>query len=396
MEKNLTILGGGPIGVETAARAVEAERDYEITVLEAGSVGEHVRSWGHVRLFSPWELNRSRWGSRRLQNAGVTLADDGDYPTGDEYVADYLLPLAESLRDDVDFRLHTKVVGVSRDDVLKPEHVGGEKRREVPFLIRTDGLDGRGFEEADIVIDTTGVLAMPSPLGPGGLPAVGERRLNGAITRAIPDVDMRRGDFANQRTLVVGHGHSAMTTLDALNRLRDQAENTQVVWAFRTGAEPCTEIEDDPLPERARLDRFGNAASRGEIVGITPIPNATVRRIDETGDELTVTLDTAEGTQQVTVDHIVANVGYRPDISLYRELQVHLCYATDGPMSLAASLMAADAGANCLDQSSGGIETLTTPEPDFYVLGAKSYGRNPNFLLNVGFEQIDTLFEAGL
>ena len=33
----------------------------------------------------------------------------------------------------------------------------------------------------------------------------------------------------------------------------------------------------------------------------------------------------------VIVDEIISNCGYRPDSSLHRELQVHLCWASEGP-----------------------------------------------------------------
>ena len=35
---------------------------------------------------------------------------------------------------------------------------------------------------------------------------------------------------------------------------------------------------------------------------------------------------------------------------------------------------------------------LRTTEPNFYVLGAKSYGRNTYFLLRTGFEQVRDAF----
>ena len=35
---------------------------------------------------------------------------------------------------------------------------------------------------------------------------------------------------------------------------------------------------------------------------------------------------------------------------------------------------------------------LVTPEPDFYVLGAKSYGRDSRFLIAHGLQQIRALF----
>lgn len=391
MSTRLAVIGAGPIGVEAAARA--AREGFDVTVYEAGSaVGEHVRAWSHVQLFSPWEFNRSRWGVRRLPEVGVELADDETYPTGAEYLAQYLEPLADLIADDVRFCLNTEVLGVSRRGLLKPEHIGDPQREAAPFVLRVDGPDGVRMEEAQMVIDATGVQSVPNALGPGGLAAVGERKFDGEIIRCIPDVRKKASAFAGRHTLVVGDGHSALTTLDQLHRLQQEAPTTEVVWAFRGGVEPCTEIEDDPLVERARLDRFGNSASRGEVDGIEPIPHVAIRRLEQDDQQMLVHLQRDGQPHRLCVDNIVANVGYRPDLSLFRHLQVHLCYATDGPMSLAASLMGGDAGADCLDQSSGGLQTLETPEPNFFVLGAKSYGRNSNFLLRVGFEQIEGVF----
>ncbi|MCZ6778997.1 MAG: hypothetical protein O7F16_08495 [Acidobacteria bacterium] len=93
------------------------------------------------------------------------------------------------------------------------------------------------------------------------------------------------------------------------------------------------------------------------------------------------------------VDRVIANVGYRPDRSLYEELQVHECYATQGPMRLAAALLG-EGSADCLGQTSHGADSLRNPEPDFFILGAKSYGRNPHFLLTVGHAQIRDAFRA--
>ncbi|MFB6372503.1 MAG: flavoprotein, partial [Bradymonadaceae bacterium] len=66
----------------------------------------------------------------------------------------------------------------------------------------------------------------------------------------------------------------------------------------------------------------------------------------------------------------------------------------EGPIDLAASLLSSDAGADCLDQSSSGVEALEHPEPAFFVLGSKSYGRNSTFLLDIGFDQIAEVFGA--
>jgi hypothetical protein len=91
------------------------------------------------------------------------------------------------------------------------------------------------------------------------------------------------------------------------------------------------------------------------------------------------------------VDRVVANVGYSPDTRLYRELQIHECYASMGPMNLAAALLK-HAGADCLAIPTQGAAALRNPEPNFFILGAKSYGRNSQFLLRNGFEQVREVF----
>jgi prepilin-type processing-associated H-X9-DG protein len=71
-------------------------------------------------------------------------------------------------------------------------------------------------------------------------------------------------------------------------------------------------------------------------------------------------------------DEIIANVGFRPNSQLYEELQVPECCATQSTMKLA--------------------ESLVHPEPNFYILGAKSYGRKSNFLFADGLTQIREVF----
>src|SRR5262249_57350586 len=91
------------------------------------------------------------------------------------------------------------------------------------------------------------------------------------------------------------------------------------------------------------------------------------------------------------VERVVGNVGYTPDASLYRELQVHECYASLGPMALAAALLK-HAGSDCLSIPAQGPAVLRNPEPSFFILGAKSYGRNSHFLMRTGFEQVRDVF----
>jgi hypothetical protein len=56
-------------------------------------------------------------------------------------------------------------------------------------------------------------------------------------------------------------------------------------------------------------------------------------------------------------------------------------------MKLATALLGAAAG-DCLDTPAFGADVLANPEPDFFILGNKSYGRSSNFLLETGYRQV--------
>jgi hypothetical protein len=59
-------------------------------------------------------------------------------------------------------------------------------------------------------------------------------------------------------------------------------------------------------------------------------------------------------------------------------------------MKLAAALLGA-AGGDCLAQPAPSADLLSNPEPGFFILGSKSYGRNSSFLLRQGLQQIDSI-----
>ena len=60
-------------------------------------------------------------------------------------------------------------------------------------------------------------------------------------------------------------------------------------------------------------------------------------------------------------------------------------------MSLAAALLGEAVG-GVRAQESHGPETLVNPEPGFFILGSKSYGRNTTFLMRIGWSQVDEVF----
>src|SRR3954469_17007632 len=122
MKPRLAILGAGPIGLETALAA--SERGWPFTVYETSpEVAGHIRAWGHVRLFTPWDWNVSD----RMRAALGERAPSGDtLPTGHELADELLEPLAERLGGGL--RTGTTVLAVGREGVLKHELIGVPER----------------------------------------------------------------------------------------------------------------------------------------------------------------------------------------------------------------------------------------------------------------------------
>jgi thioredoxin reductase len=378
--RNVVVIGAGPAGLEAALHAARAGHD--VRVLEAGRIGENVLRWGHVRLFSPFEMNRSTLGRAVLAESGVTPPPPGAYLTGREHVEAYLVPLARSLP--LAGRVHesTRVVQIGREGLSKSAPLG-EARGRAPFLVLVDRPRGESVERADVVIDASGTYGQPNWLGDGNVPAPGERALAHRIDYRLVDIASDPERFAGRQVLVAGSGYSAATALDALGSV----DGVDVTWiARRAEREPYAVRGDDPLPERARLGRLGNELARGADRRVRFLAATAVERIDECGARLAVTLRGPAGRETIEVDRVLAHVGFTPDNSLYRELQVHECYASFGPMRLAAALLEEPSG-DCLAQASQGAESLVQPEPGFFLLGAKSYGRNSSFLMRVGIEQ---------
>lgn len=390
---HFAILGAGPTGLEAALAA--AEHGYPFTLYEAaGEVAGHVRSWGHVRLFTPWSMNASA-RMRRALGDRIPAAED-QYPTGDELVETLFKPLAELPEVRESLRLGTRVVGIGRRGLLKHEAIGDEARAERPFrLLLVDDEGHERVESADLILDCTG-NTQPNALGDGGIPAPGERHLADHIAREVPDLEAEAELWRGRSVLLVGSGHSAQTALRDLLELAEARpdDGTRVVWVLR-GDVPRAE-DDDPLTERRSLTLYAEEVARDGHEALDLRRGRLVDGLAETADGIEVTLRRVEDdeTETVRVDRILSLTGRVGDHLLYRQLQVHECYATSGPMKLAAALMASSgAGGDCLDQTSMGPETLRSPEPGFFILGSKSYGRRNDFLLRVGWQQVDEIFQ---
>ncbi|HEV2071141.1 MAG TPA: hypothetical protein VGR26_15235 [Acidimicrobiales bacterium] len=388
----LAIVGAGPIGLDAALAA--AERGWPFSVYEAGaSPAAGVRAWGHVRMFTPWSMNVSPRMRARLEANGLEVPSGDQCPTGHELAESLLDPVADLPEVRESLEVETRVAGIGRRGLLKHEEIATPARAERPFRLLLSAPGSREcVAEADIVVDCSGTYGQPNSTGGSGIPAVGEQQLGRRIRRTVPNVAAEEQDWAGRRTLLVGAGHSAQTAAADLAALASRAPGTEVVWAVRSAAPTWGAVADDPIPGRAALVEQTQRLVGGDAPSVRLVTGAVVESLTARDGQVAVVLCNGS-TREIVVDQVLSLTGYVGDADLYRQLQVHECYATAAPINLSAALLGAPAG-DCLQQESHGVDVLRNPEPNFFVLGSKSYGRNNQFLLRVGWEQVDEVFGA--
>jgi hypothetical protein len=354
------------------------ERDWAVQVFERGEVGQNVREWGHVTMFTPFGMNVS---ARGLDRIGVRIPPDA-LLTGAEYVAQYLEPLGRSLGGVI--YPGTEVVSVARVATLKVEMFGEKARGTKPFRILLRDGKGEWTALADLVLDCTGVWRTPCALGDGGMPAAGERECASFIDYGLPDVlGKRRAVYEGRSVLVVGDGHSASTVVRQLAELA-----CRVVWVTRREIF-VRRVAGDSLPGRVRLGDAAEALVRSRRV--EHLPEQGVLSVRPQGDRVRVVFTNAHGKEAVEFDRIVACTGFKPDLALTRELQVDWAPSTEGVRRLSDAMDAMRPGQG-LELPPGGAALLEHPEPHFFVLGSKSCGRRPGMLVRLGLQQVEQLF----
>lgn len=380
-ELPVAIIGAGPVGLAAAARLIE--RGIEPLVFERGkSVGSALLEWGHVRVFSPWKYNIDDEARVLLEETGWSEPDPESHPNGREIVDSYLVPLSKVPGIAKGLKLGATVTAITRKGLSK---VGSKGRDTAPFLVRfvVHGIEQGVFVRA--VIDASGTWGQPNPLGVDGLPIPGEVP-SSYLSYGIPDVvGARRNDFIGKRTLVVGSGHSAINVAIALMELQDADTATEIFWALRhNGVDRLLGGGlNDQLPERGAL---GLAAKKAMDHGRLNMLTSFSAKSIVTDGGLTVLAEANGEHIQLSVDHIVVTTGFRPDFSFLRELRVAVDPIVEAPPALAPLI---DPNLHsCGTVPPHGVEELSHPEKDFYIVGMKSYGRAPTFLMKTGYEQV--------
>ncbi|MDV5144014.1 NAD(P)-binding domain-containing protein [Streptomyces sp. SBC-4] len=386
----VVVIGAGPAGLAAAAHLTD--RGLEPLVLEAGAqAGAAVREWSHVRLFSTWGEVTDPAAEKLLAPTGWVKPDAGTYPTGGDWAARYLQPLADVLGDKV--RVGARVTGVSRSG---RDRIVDADRETQPFTVYVQYADGH--EErvlARAVIDASGTWSIPSPAGGDGLAALGERTAADRISYRVPDLQdpAARARYAGKRTAVIGSGASAFTALALLADLAkaDDGTGTHATWILRRGISGSTfgGGTADQLPARGALGLAAKAAvDDGHADAVTGFRTDAIER----DDEGRLVLVAEDGRRLEAVDEVIVLTGFRPDLSFLDELRLGLDERLQAPVELAPLI---DPNQHsCGTVYPHGVKELSHPEEGVYLVGMKSYGRAPTFLALTGYEQVRSVAAA--
>lgn len=375
------IIGAGPMGIAAALGA--AARGHDVIVLERGEVGASLRRWGPTRFFSPLQMNVS---ARMREILGNALPADDALLTGPEYVDRVLLPLTRCAPLDGRVRTGMNVIAIGRRGLTRADYANHPLRAERPFRVLCDNDE---TFEAEIILDASGGLVVPRPMGIGGLPARGESRLSRTPIRFLGELNAARESLRDKTIVLLGDGHSAANAIGMLEELARESPSTRVVWAVRSAnRRPCEEVMNDPLPERQSVVARANALAEAPPEFLRVERKAQIESVSQVNGHVVVALT---GGRIVEADALAAFTGYKPDPRFLSELAVEVSPVTEGGGRLYKAISNVT---DCLSVPPVKPADLQSGEPGFFFVGSRSYGRSNGFLLQTGLMQLETILDS--
>ncbi|MFT4185612.1 MAG: FAD-dependent oxidoreductase [Micrococcaceae bacterium] len=378
----VVVIGAGPIGLATAAYL--QDRGLKFVLFEQNEkIAGAIEQWRHISLFSPWKRNVDGLSLKLLDKHGYKIPDMNGNPTGAEFIDEYLAPLAATDELAPHIKTGIKVLTVARVGVDKLKM----NDKKTPFLVRIKTPQGIKDVKARGIIDASGTWDTPNPLGASGIPAFGELENEKYLAGTLPDVlGSGRKCFTNRRVLVVGNGYSAANTILALSELAETEAETKIYWAIR-GKSVKHFYNRGHLSKKAARWKIGERIR--ELVEkpgkLEILSQFAINGFNELSEGIEVIADTPEGEKSVVVDVITNGTGFRPNLDMHKEIYTDFDAAVEAPNRMLAFMQAT--ASHPKEVEFAGAVAVSHPQPDFYVIGMKSYGRMPGFFLFFGYEQ---------
>jgi hypothetical protein len=434
----IAVIGGGPIGLE--ATLYGRFLGYEVTLFEQGEVAENIRQWQHVSMWTPFHYLHSRLGKLAIetQSPGHTFPNLQQEVTGEQWLEKYLLPLAATDLVAKSLRTRHRVISVSRCHYAKHQAVANESRWQDGFVVVWEDTDGiEQSDTFDFVIDASGTFHQQQPWGAGGSPALGEKQLrlarkldpqvSAALHVVAPDFASQLDRWKDARVLVVGDSPQAAETVTQWLRLDDRGSLVWVISQTPSDFGLYPMAANDPLPARVKLfdaanqivlkNRLGNisaltqentaiASELPRRVQVVANTNLTSLHWDVESQKFQVRLcqwfdvdwatapddfeEPDDREVMLEFDQVVIATGHGVDESFTSQLIVPRCPQTEAmaPVSDALRQYQGDR----FDFELTTPAWTLTPEGRFFVLGAKSFGRQPNYFYRLGLQQVREAF----
>lgn len=408
----IAIIGAGPIGIETALYA--RFLGYDVAIFERDEIGSSVKALGGLPMLTPFSLSCSPLGISAIStnDPGHVLPDLHKTISYQTWLDGYLRPLAKTdLLSDC-FRLRTRVISIGKESYFKQDQVSYDERFEELFWLLIEEESGeQSYFECDIVIDCCGLTSEQQGFGPGGLPVLGESSIKleptdgstrfpyfCSTTTRRGKIEFSQFDFntlAGRNIGLVGDSYLAWFCASKLASLKDKVEATNIHWIKRqlpannvsSAMELSVEGSNDVMPERYRLQQEANRWLENSL--ITWHTNSQVYSIGMEEDAWKIKLCGAE-TVELKLDALFSFGRSQPDWKLSSNLQLELSGSYDSPRNLESALKSVDLRTLTMESSS---DSLVTSEPNYYVLGSKSFGRAADFFFHFGLMQILDLFK---
>lgn len=382
----VAIIGAGPVGLAAAANL--ALQKVPFIVLESGqNVAHNIRKWQHVHLFSPWQYNIDKVARKLLEETDWKSPQDDILPTGKELIEQYLEPLSELPVLKKSIHYNSKVVSISRKENDKMKTINREKQ---PFEIYVESNRGLEILEARAIIDATGTWGNPNPATSNGVWLSSERDCQEHIEYGIPNISQNTTRYANKTIAVIGGGHSAINTLLELADLQIKYPRTKLIWILRKKhvSDAFGGEENDALEARGALGtKIHSLVDAGKVEVYTPFYTMQVKSMD---GQLELMGRYNDKVVSITeINELIVNAGNRPDFSIEQELRLSIDPATESVEALAPLI---DPNLHsCGTVRPHGEAILRQPEQGLYIVGMKSYGRAPTFLMATGYEQVRSI-----
>ncbi|WP_330502665.1 NAD(P)-binding domain-containing protein [Peribacillus frigoritolerans] len=205
----------------------------------------------------------------------------------------------------------------------------------------------------------------------------------------IPNVEQLENRYQNKSTVVIGSGHSAINALFDLATLQQKFADTMIYWVLRKKQihEGYSGQENDSLAARGELGiRIQQLVVSGRIHILTPFH---INGVTSRNGKITVVGELkGEEFTLGDIDEIVVSTGFRPDTSFLKEVRINLDSAVESIDTLAPLIDPNIHSCGTVRPLGEQEQELRHPEKNFYIVGMKSYGRAPIFLLATGYEQV--------